>query len=126
MAGAKLLTRDAPLLGRALASRLGEPGVAERLVTRPAVLPAPQLLAVEPLAVALQDVVVARLAQLGEGRGVAAALGEAMAAEAQLVRPAPQPQLVQVTVPAELPGTFDEAPDVRAHLQALDVAVLEA
>src|SRR4051794_5226759 len=115
MAGAKLLARDPPLLERTLSARLRQPRVAGRPIAQAGVLPEPQLIArtladrpapgVAPLPTvdALQDVRVARLPQCGEGRRVAAALGEAVPAEAELVRPAPQPQLVQVRVATEPP-----------------------
>src|SRR5215211_9321094 len=102
--GAKLVSRHTAPLARSGCCGLGEPRVAERAIApagkRPAPVldaralaqaPAPRVARLTAMQ-APEDVLVARLAQPREGGRVAAALREAVPAEPQCVRPAPQPQ----------------------------------
>src|SRR4051794_12620604 len=126
MAGAKLLTRDPPLLQRSFPGRFRQPGITEGPIARAAVLPTCDLAAaVAQLAVAAQLVFMSRLAQRRERRRVAAALGEAVTAEPELMRPPSQPQLVQMPLPPEPPGGLAVATDMRAPPQPRKIPRLE-
>ena len=136
--GAKLLTRDPALLARPRRRALRQPRVTRRAVADPGEPEAPPLDAralvdrAAPRIAALaavqpaQHVLVPRAAQRRERRRVAPALGEAVPAEAERVRPPPQPQLAQMRLAAQPPRALDIAAHVIAHPQAREVAGAQA
>jgi hypothetical protein len=72
--------------------------------------------------VAMGDGVLApRVTKRGEGGGVVAALGQEVAAEAELVSPLPQPQRSERTLAAELPAGADMAAKVLGDVEAVDL-----
>src|SRR6266536_2370790 len=120
----KLLAGDAPLLARVLQHGPREPGIRQGGVATALVGPArhlhggPLVFRAAPRVQRLTAegapscVLVSGAAQRGEGGRVAAALGGAVPAVAELVRPRPQPQRRQLRAGAEPPRRLHQAPNV--------------